>query len=170
MNLYGYVDTVGKPPAFNTNLYIYAGDDPINGIDPYGLWTVQIGSTLSYYVTVDGVGIGGTAGVGFAIDGNGNIATYSYGGGGGALGTPGFSGGAQASVSNANTICDLAGPFRNLSLGGGWGPDATGDAFWGQGTQGQLVSGAGISLGGGLGADAFSGETNTTLGPIGHLW
>jgi len=113
---------------------------------------------------------GYTGGVGFAIDGNGDITTYGYRGPGGALGTPGISGGVHAAVSNADTVCDLAGPFKNVSLGGGWDPDATGDAFWGSGSHGQPVMGGGLTLGGGLGASAFIGQTRTTLGAIGHLW
>lgn len=112
-----------------------------------------MGFTLSYSATVYGIGIGGTVGVGFAIDGNGNISTYNYHGGGSVLGTPGFSGGVHTAVSNADTICDLSGPFKNVSLGGGWGPDATGDAFWGQGTHGQLVTGGGAHPGCGSGRE-----------------
>lgn len=129
-----------------------------------------MGFSGSYYATVFGVGIRGTGGFGFAIDGHGNVTTYTYDGLGGALGTPGASVGVQAAVSNGSTVCDLAGPFSNVSLGGGWGPDATGDAFWGAGSQGQLVQGGGLTLGAGIGASGFVGQTNTTLGPVGHLW
>jgi RHS repeat-associated protein len=36
VNLFAYVDSVGKP---ETNLYAYTSDDPVNWIDPYGLKT-----------------------------------------------------------------------------------------------------------------------------------
>src|SRR5690349_1782263 len=41
VNLYGYVDSVGKPIQFSTNLYHYTFNNPINlkdpsGLDPYG--------------------------------------------------------------------------------------------------------------------------------------
>jgi len=121
-------------------------------------------------LTVDGIGVSASLGFGAAIDGHGNIATYTVSGRGGALGTPGFSGGVQLAASNADIICQLAGPFNNVSLGGGWWPDATGDAFWGQNANGHTVTGAGLTLGAGLGATGSVGRTNTTLGPIGHLW
>jgi hypothetical protein len=38
-HLYVYVDSVGKPPK-ETNRYQYAGDNPVNWIDPLGLWYV----------------------------------------------------------------------------------------------------------------------------------
>ena len=152
------------------NNYAYANGNPISNIDPLGLWTGQFGFAGSYAVTIAGIGIAGTAGFGVAIDGHGNIAVYGYRGPGGAVGTPGLSGGVQVAESNGNTICDLTGPFKNASLGGGWGPDAIGDAFWGTGTQGQSVQGAGLTLGAGLGVTGFSGQTTTTIGSIGQLW
>lgn len=131
------------------NIYAYAGGNPISNIDPLGLWTGQLGFAGSYAVTIGGIGFAGTAGLGFAIDGHGNITLYGFRGPGGVVGTPGLSGGVQVAVSNGDTVCDLAGPFKNVSLGGGWGPDATGDAFWGTGTQGQSVKRGRANSGGG---------------------
>ncbi|MEW6118365.1 MAG: hypothetical protein AB1553_15935 [Nitrospirota bacterium] len=36
-NLYSYYDSVGKPPM-ETNLYMYTGNNPINRVDPLGLF------------------------------------------------------------------------------------------------------------------------------------
>jgi hypothetical protein len=165
---------INSPDSFlekaPSTLYAYAGGNPISLADPLGLWTFQLGFSWTYSATFFGVGIGGMGGFGAAIDGQGNIASYAFLGAGGALGTPGAAIGVQVAGSNGDSICDLKGKFNNVSLGGGWGPDATGDAFWGPGSQGQLVQGAGLTLGAGIGASAFSGQTNTTLGPIGRLW
>ena len=150
----------------NTNLYSYVVDDPINGIDSAGLWTFQMGFSGS--ITFPG-GYTLTGFVGFAIDGRGEIAPIYGGGGGLGIGT-GASGGVFIGASNANSVCDLGGPFDNLSLGGGWGPDATGDAFYGRGTQGQSVLGGTLTLGAGLGATAFGGATYTNIGSVGRLW
>ena len=149
----------------DTDLYGYVLDDPINGIDSMGLWTFQMGLSGSYTL----FGFTFTGSVGFAIDGHGEIAAFYSGGGGPGIGV-GASGGVFVGASNANTVCDLGGPFANLSLGGGWGPDATGDAFLGYGTQSQRVEGGTLTLGTGLGLTSFGGITGTHIGPVGRIW
>ena len=75
---------------------------------------------------------------------------------------PGVGGGASAQFSNAQNICDLAGAFNNISRGGGWGPDITGDGFEGPISDGPIVGG-GLTVGDGIGSTSFSDATNTSV-------
>ena len=160
--------TIKDPIGFgggDTDLYTYVKGDPINSLDMSGLWTFQMGFSGSFTF----FGFSATGFVGFAIDGHGDIATIAGGGLGAGMGA-GASGGVFAGASNGDTVCDLSGPFDNISSGGGWGPDATGDAFYGYGANGQKVTGGSITLGPGLGNTSFVGGTGTHVGPVGHLW
>jgi len=140
------------------NLYRYVFNNPINQRDPLGLWTMQIGFTF-----------GGTAGVaagslfgGVAIDSNGGAGLYyGYGAGLGVGG--GASLGASGATSTANYITDLAGPFANVSGGGGWGPDAQADAFYGSNSRGENIVGGGLTIGAGVGASGSALVTNTSI-------
>ena len=146
------------------NLYEYVDNDPVNHVDPSGLQTLQTGFTVNISwgpITV-------TGSYGTAIDVHGNIAPFSAAGGGlgaGAHASAGF----MLAVSNATTVCDLAGPFATGSVGGGAGVDASIDVFSGPSSNGH-VSGGGFTVGAGLGAGGFGGVTTTTVGPATSLW
>jgi RHS repeat-associated protein len=145
------------------NLYNYAADGPTNFSDPRGLQTVQTGIGGTYSPPL--IPIAGTGGVGVATDGMGDVGIYVYFGYGGALGS-GLSGGFQAWDSNANTINDIAGPFNNLSVGGGEVVGGSVDTFEGSDNAGNQVVGAGGTVGGGAGLSVFAGTTTTSVFPL----
>ena len=97
--------------AGGNNLYAYVGNDPLNAVDPWGLWTVQIGGTINLGW---GVGAGSFSG-GIAFDSSGNVGVYGSVGGGGGIGPFAKVGGTVA-VSGADTIKDLQGPGVQSSI------------------------------------------------------
>jgi hypothetical protein len=140
------------------NLYAYVGNDPLNGTDPFGLWTLQIGFSGGF--TFPG-GFSSTFFFGAAFDDKGGSTGY-YGGGVGAGVGAGAGGGVNFAVSSANTVQDLSGVFANGSLGVGAGGFASLDVFTGASGL-RPITGAGATFGVGFGAVTFAGPTYTTL-------
>ncbi|MDD2710734.1 MAG: hypothetical protein PHV34_22365 [Verrucomicrobiae bacterium] len=141
----------------DVNLYRYCANNPVNLMDPYGLWTfsLTVGGTA-------GAGIGGTYGQGFSIGhdpaggllGGWSAAWHGHGGIGVFLGAS-ASGGVTATATNAKNVCELMG--SQLEVGGsvgvpGFGPTAGGAAVMGLGNsdyigmQGTFGVGAGLPL------------------------
>jgi RHS repeat-associated protein len=150
-------DPIGERGGIN--LYRYCLNDPLNYIDPSGLWTFGIGVTFNFQIGPININFSG----GFVIDGHGNVGTYVTPGGG--LGVGGkASVGLGFSGSNAKTICDLGGPFGNVNFGGGLGPDAEVNTFAGNSPDGTVLGG-GFSLGVGVGGGGSSGGSTTTINP-----
>lgn len=155
-------DPIGLAGGMNS--YAYVKGNPHRYTDPFGLWTIQLGLSGTYTTPF------GRAGAGFAgitFDSQGNVGTYWGGGLGLGIGAGG-SGGLSVQGSNAKTICDLRGPFGNVSAGGGWGPGAIGEGFWGPSDTGTVIGG-GVTVGAGLGATSFDGINNTWVQPMGRL-
>ncbi len=155
---YNEADRIGLRGGIN--LYRYVGNNPVRFIDPLGLTTVQVGITVTGQVGPFTF----TGSAGIAFDGSGNIGVYTTGGGGAGAGG-GVSGGVSVSGSNAQTINDLSGPFNQVSLGGGWGPNASGDAFTGSSPNG-TVHGGGVTVGPGLSAGGSTTITGTNITPL----
>jgi RHS repeat-associated protein len=148
-------DPIGT--AGGVNLYAYVGNDPLNGLDPSGLYTLQIGFAGSGNF----FGISVPAGLGIAIDTSGHVGFYSYLGPAVNLGAS-VDAGLSIQVSNAQTISNLTGAFLNASAHGGVGFGGSVDYFRGPSDNGQ-VSGVGVTVGSALGASVTAGVTNTFL-------
>jgi len=146
-------------PSASGILFSYVTNNPISFIDANGLWTIQIGLSVTYTSTWFGFGGAGFAGIVF--DSSGHFGNY-YGFGPGAGVGLGFSGGLNLSVSNADTICDLRGFFSNLNVAVGTGVSESADVFLGFSESGaKRVYGAGVTYGFGLGATSSAAVTNT---------
>ena len=145
---------------FGPNLYQYSGNDPVNNLDALGLWTLQVGFTIS-----GDWGWGNFFGsVGFTIDTQGHFDGF-YTGGGGAAVAAGGSAGVTVQVSNAKCNNDLSGPFGYGSLGGGLGPYGSLDGFWGNSAGGPVFGGGG-TFGVGLGGGGSVGVSGTGIHPL----
>jgi RHS repeat-associated protein len=144
-----------------TNLYAYVANDPLNGTDPLGLYTLQLG--FSGTGSLWGISI--PAGLGFVVDTSGNVGFYIYSGPGVTLGGASADAGISIQVSNAQTINDLSGPFLNASAHGGVGLGGSVDYFRGPSEHGQ-VSGVGVTVGAAVGASVTVGITNTWVYPF----
>jgi len=125
----------------DTNLFGYTWNDPINLIDPIGLWGFGISGSESTELGLGIVGAGQTGSAGFGVFGSGfsDINVGAFASWGAFAGVPGSNasyprgpsdnnrvigafggGGANIFMTNANRACDLAGPGRTYSLNIGW--------------------------------------------------
>ena len=151
-------DPLGESRDPGGNLYAYVGNDPLNGVDPTGLATLQLGGAGSINLPF---GLSIPLGFGVAIDTQGHVGLYSYAGGGAQVGAN-VEAGLSIQVSNAKTISDLTGPFFDVSGHAGVGVGGSVDYFTGSSANGP-VTGGGVTLGAAAGASVSGGVTNTWL-------
>ena len=150
--------------AGGINTYAYARGNPVSYADPFGLWTGSVGVSVSWTFPW---GFTSSGAAGFAFDGQGHFGSY-WGTGVGVGAGAKASGGISLAGSNGQSICDLRGPFGNVSLGGGEGAAGTADYFQGSTGDGRTVAGTGVTLGVGAGASASATVTKTFVHPFGR--
>ena len=104
------------------NMFAYCNNNPVNNVDPLGLWTISISGALS---GVFGLGI--SLSLGFAFDDQRNFdLQYSYAIPGVddtvMVGGIGIGGGIAVQYTKADTVYDLYGPatYVGASAGPGW--------------------------------------------------
>jgi len=125
--------------------------------------TFSIGATVNIQLGIFTF----TGSVGYVVDSYGNVGWYKAKGPGVGLGEH-FSAGLSTSISNAQTIFDLAGPFANGSFGGGWVTDVSADYYSGPSDHG-WVTGGGLTVAIGAGGGGASTITWTDVYYAGHL-
>ena len=142
----------------DTNLYGYTLNDPVNGVDPLGLWTLGLGFNFS-----GGAGYGGTGGTNFVADSNGLHRQQIAGGGSYAGANGGFT--LSLEASNASSVHQLEGLGFQAGGSGGELIYGEGGVFGGPGG-GSPYGGiyGGIGLGGGLTPGAGFGYGTYTWG------
>lgn len=145
------------------NLYRYTFDSPVNGVDPSGLATVNLGGNIN--ISFGPVNIQYSGGI--VIDTNGNFGVYNTGGAGAAVNT-GVSGSFSLTggASTGRTICSFGGPFVEYGANAGLGPGGGASGYVGFESDGTPIIGGSVNAGVGGGADAYDDITVTHVTPL----
>lgn len=139
--------------------YEYAGDDPVDGADPSGLFSV--GYCPLVLTGLIGDIVGGTASGCIQVTTGGDLGVTGTVGPTDGIGTPGGDFGEGFEFSNADHIWQLAGKFDeaggNADIFGG----AFGSTFTGDDSCGERIAGAMVGPSVGVGGYVYTGPTDT---------
>ena len=140
----------------DSNLFAYVRNDPLNAIDPVGLWVTTVGPSFNGWTG----GHAFTGSFGLAVGNNGETSFYGSFGFGVGIGSPGWSTGASVmEYPNSSVPADIEGPFENLSVGAGAGSAGSGDIAVDPSNPSNNGFGGTVGFGGGAGG--FFGTTYT---------
>ncbi len=130
--------------AGGINFYSYVGNNPVNLIDPYGLYVGGIGGFLSGGISGNvSPGIFGAGSASLVWDQYGNFGIAFCGSTGIAAGGGLIGGGSVTNAWGANSICDLAGSGVGVGAGG-----AVGVGGFAEVSSGGVATGVGVGFGG----------------------
>ena len=161
---------IGPAVLMAGDRYTYAGNDPVNGSDPSGLYTIGICASGSAALGIGWYHWGTPTGslclvrTRFTPRGNDDIGFTDTGGW--TVGSVGASAGASLTiqVSDANRLAELGQRFTQDSVspyGFGWG--AAADYFWGTAQDGRQIHGVNIGVDFGAGASIAKFSTWTDV-------
>ncbi len=156
-------DPLGEVAGFN--LFSYADDDPIDKLDRFGLWTVQlgVGGSGSTGPLLGPLGLAIWGGFGVTWDLCGHVGFFWTLGGGLSLGSISQGFGGLFDVTNAHTINDLNGLSGNVNI-------RTGPVNWNGSisnySNGQHYYGGSVIVGEGTGVAGAIGGSYTGITPL----
>ena len=144
------------------NFYSYVHNRPTKAIDPYGLFTGNLGGTFSCQIGPFNFSYSG--GVIFGSDAS--IGVYNTGSGGVGIGGGCFFG-LTAGISTARSICGFGGPFSETGESSGIGVGESASVFSGVDSDGVTpVAGGSVTAGIGGGGSVYTGITLTHITPL----
>jgi RHS repeat-associated protein len=149
------------------NLYGYAGNEPIRGVDPLGLWVITLRLNLTGILGV----VGWDYSVGLAFDDEGNIVLQHSvppdcpkPNAVALPGEPGVSATAGLTVTNADSVPDQYGTTYQAGVAAADGVAAEANFVWGSGeTDGGGDTYAGWDFGAGVGTPGVQAQGTVTV-------